>query len=62
MTPDEGHDALITDLEALLQEAENFEFHDYKNPTHAFPKLKLSEKLLALRQNVVEGKYDNHLP
>lgn len=56
---DTGHDNLITDLEELLEEAKNFEFHDFKNMKYAIPKVELHAKLLALASRVKDGRYDN---
>lgn len=56
---DQGHESLITDLEVLLDEAEDYEFHDFKNRNYAAPKVTLAEKLHQLRENIINGKYDN---
>lgn len=55
----QGHDNLITDLEDLLEEAKNYEFHDFQNGKFAAPKMALREKLLGLAEQVVKGRYDN---
>ncbi len=56
---DKGHYELIKDLKALLAMAENYEFHDFKNENYATPKVQLGNFLHELRQNVINGKYDN---
>lgn len=56
---DKGHDNLLSDLEKLLLEAQNEEFHDFKNNKYAAPKMELASQLEALRKNVIDGKYDN---
>lgn len=57
---DFGHDALILDLEVLMQEAkEDFAFHDFKNEKYATPKVALVNRLTDLIENVKQGKYDN---
>lgn len=53
-----GQEILITDLIELLREAEAGEFGDFSNEKYETPKITLKEKLLALAQNVVDGKYD----
>lgn len=58
-TGDTGHDALMKDITDLYAEAHNYEFHDFKNTTHATPKVVLAQKFEGLRQNVLDGKYDN---
>lgn len=58
-TPNKGHDALIDDVTDLLSDVALFEYHDFKNSTHAAPKIALREKFLELAQNVIDGKYDN---
>ena len=55
---DTGHEQLITDLKELLAEAENFEFHDFKNEKYALPKVTLVLQLTRLITKVKEGKYD----
>ena len=56
---DKGHNSLLIDLNELLQEALDFEFHDFKNNKYAFPKRELVKLLQELRDNVISGKYDN---
>lgn len=56
---DAGHAALLNDLVGLLKEAQSTEFHDMLNTTYASPKVMLAAKLEELRQNVINGKYDN---
>ena len=59
MKIDLGHTQLLGDLEDLITEAKDFEFHDFKNEKYATPKMKLREKLFKLAENVVNGIYDN---
>jgi len=54
-----GHEALILDLEALLNQAKVFQFHDFKSSAHATPKMALVERLNDLATNVKDGKYDD---
>jgi hypothetical protein len=54
-----GHDALMQDLTQILYEAHHNEFHDFKNNKYAAPKMELAEQLSKLRENVINGKYDN---
>lgn len=54
-----GHDALMLDLSILLKEASDFEFHDYKNEKYPAPKVALGNRLMEIRQNMIDGKYDN---
>lgn len=56
---DNGHTKLMDDLARLTEEAYHYEFHDFKNTKYAAPKVELRAKLLAIAQNVIEGKYDN---
>lgn len=56
---EDGHRALIDDLSSLLLEAQNFEFHDFKNVKYATPKVELERKLRLMAESVKEGKYDN---
>jgi len=53
-----GHDKLIADLTALLKEAQELEFDDFKNEKYATPKVTLHAKLSQLACNVQDGKYD----
>jgi hypothetical protein len=59
MQYDEGHDNLISDLQGILSEAKNFEFHDFKNSKHPAPKMALAELLDKIRGKVINGDYDN---
>lgn len=56
---DTGHIDLLSDLGALMTEAERFEFHDFKSGGHPMPKIDLINKLNDLAKNVKDGKYDN---
>ncbi len=49
---------LVEDLENLLKEAKNGEFGDFTNYKYPAPKSALAEKLNELRNNVINGKYD----
>ena len=53
------HIFLVNDLKNILQDAENYEFHDFKNDAYGAPKIALVEKLQTVINNVKEGKYDN---
>ena len=57
--PDKGHELLVSDLEALLKEAQSFAFHDFKNTDYATPKVVLVTKLHDLAEKVQNGEYDN---
>ena len=56
---DTGHNALLADLQDLLNQAEDFQFHDFENSDYALPKNALIVALQSLMQNVKSGKYDN---
>lgn len=56
---DKGHENLMRDLKGLLQDAHEFQFHDFKNDKHAMPKTELWTRLYALCKNVKNGRYDN---
>lgn len=56
---DKGHKYLIEDIAILLRDAENFEFHDFKNNTYPAPKMALVNRFHELRDNTMNGKYDN---
>jgi len=56
---DVGHNALIEDIRDLLIEAEKGEFHDFINDKYPAPKNALAGRLQAIRENVINGKYDN---
>jgi len=58
-TTDKGHEILIADLRDLLDEAIAWEFHDFKNNKYATPKIELCNKLRAMADEVISGKYDN---
>lgn len=55
---DKGHLNLISDLEELLAEVENYEYHDFKTE-RATPKMDLVARMDALKDNCIEGRYDN---
>jgi hypothetical protein len=59
MPEDIGHEMLIADLQAILANAQNFQYHDFKNTLYATPKAVLRARLLDIAQAVVDGKYDN---
>jgi len=54
----QGHESLILDIKILLKEAEDYEFDDFRNEKYAVPKIALGNRLEGLRQNVIDGKYD----
>lgn len=58
-TDDKGHAALITDLGQLLAQAEAYEFHDFRSPHYASPKMELATKLGFLIERLRAGTYDN---
>jgi len=55
---EDGQKALVQDIKELLAEAEVGEFGDFTNNKYPAPKVALAEKLNALRENVISGKYD----
>lgn len=56
---DKGHLKLTEDLNNLLCEAKQFEFHDFKNEKYAMPKKTLVDKLETIITNTKQGDYDN---
>lgn len=56
---DDGHVLLMQDIADLASDATNYEFHDFKNEKYAVPKVELRNRLLAMAQAVIDGKYDN---
>lgn len=56
---DKGHNALIWELEHVLEEAKKFEFHDFLNTKYPAPKNALVIALGVLRDHAVNGNYDN---
>jgi len=50
---------LVEDLEKLLSEAKAGEFGDFTNEKYPAPKMALAEQLLQLRQNIINGRYDD---
>lgn len=54
-----GHDALMQDLVELVKQANNYDFHDFRNKNYSAPKFMLRQRLTELANNVVAGKYDN---
>jgi hypothetical protein len=56
---DKGHIALFEDISELLEEVKEYQFHDFAKSRYAAPKMKLAEKLDALRQKAIDGEYDN---
>lgn len=53
------HTKLITDLEALAAEARAGNFHDFQSQEYAAPKMVLANRLRVMRNDVINGKYDN---
>lgn len=53
-----GNDILIEELEALLAEARDFQFDDFKNTKYATPKMVLRARFLSLADDVVKGRFD----
>lgn len=56
----DGHDVLMRDLIILINEAQNFEFHDFKNTKYAAPKIALITALEAMIIKAKTGAYDNY--
>lgn len=54
-----GHGKLISDIESLLQEVKEFQFHDFKNTKYPAPKIELKNRLEKCIQSVINGRYDN---
>lgn len=53
------HELLVSDIESLLDEVKNKEFHDFEHGRYSLPKVALMDKLMMLVDNVKDGKYDN---
>lgn len=58
MELENGQKILLADLKALVEEVENGEFGDFSNQKYPNPKVTLATKFHELRENVIEGKYD----
>lgn len=56
---DKATEELVKDLEKIMEEAKDKQFHDFENDRYAFPKKVLVEKLQDMIINVKAGKYDN---
>lgn len=56
---DKGHNELIKDVRSLLNDTESFQFHDFLNEKFAAPKSVLAKILHQMRDNAINGKYDN---
>jgi hypothetical protein len=56
---DGGHIALFEDISELLEEVKEYQFHDFGNSRYPAPKMALVEKLEEIRNNVIQGLYDN---
>lgn len=56
---DPSHNELIEDLRDLLEEAETFQFHDFKNSKYDMPKSELMNRLQTLLTKTKQGEYDN---
>lgn len=54
-----GHDALMTDLVLILQDAKDFAFDDFRNTKYDAPKMALINRLQELIDSTKDGKYDN---
>jgi hypothetical protein len=59
---DKGHEQLIADLEAVLAEAKEYQFHDFRNRKYALPKIALNNSLGKIAARCQEGEYDNEVP
>lgn len=55
------HDLLVAHLKSILQEAEAKEFHDFQNKKYPAPKMELASQLNRIRENVINGLYDNQI-
>ncbi len=53
------HQLLVAHIKAILQDAENKEFHDFENQKYATPKVELFTQLENIIKNVKSGAYDN---
>lgn len=56
---DRGHKQLLVDLEFILSEAKNFQYHDFRNEAYATPKIELVNHLSKVIENAKQGLYDN---
>lgn len=59
VTSDVGHASLVRDLYNLLNEAEDYEFHDFRNEKYPAPKVELVRRLMIITEAAKDGKYDN---
>jgi len=59
MGADYGHDSLLHDLQELVRQADQYEFHDYKNKKYPMPKMALVTSLEQIIKRVKDGFYDN---
>lgn len=59
ITDDRGHRKLVTDLRNLLDDAEKYQFHDFKNTDYPAPKMTLADRLRVIRRDTLSGVYDN---
>jgi len=56
---EKGQAILVADLKELLLDAEAGQFGDFTNDKYPAPKLELMAQLQTLRDNVMQGKYDD---
>jgi hypothetical protein len=56
---DPGHIALFEDVSELLADVKSGEFHDYLNVKYDMPKTELVRRLNIIRDNIINGLYDN---
>jgi hypothetical protein len=56
---DHGHQTLIQHLYNIYNDAQNFEFHNFKNKKYATPKVELYKQLNQIMTNIKNGAYDN---
>ena len=54
----EPNDLLVAHLNAILEDAKNFEFDDFKNTKYPAPKMELVMQLENVINNVKNGLYD----
>ena len=56
---DVGHTGLINDIRAMLKDAMDYNFHDYKNKKYPMPKAALVAHLSQMISRAENGWYDN---
>ena len=56
---DKGHLALLEDIGELYEEVKSYQFHDFVNNKHNFPKMELYKKIVNIADKIQKGEYDN---